>query len=54
MVCCVCLNCNSNDLKLSNDEKYLICNNCEDRQYIRDLEVGFEDMEYYLECEESN
>lgn len=40
MVCCVCINCNSHDMILSGDLKYLICNNCGNRDYIRDLEIG--------------
>lgn len=41
MVHCVCSNCNSTDMKLSGDTKYLICNNCLDKTYIRDLDIGF-------------
>lgn len=41
MVYCVCCNCESDDLKLSDNEKYLICNKCGESQYIRDLEIGF-------------
>lgn len=45
MVCCVCVNCNSTDVKLSDNEKYLICNNCGNSDYIRDLEIGLVELE---------
>lgn len=41
MVYCVCGNCDSTNLSLSNNEKYLICNDCQNKEYIRDLEIGF-------------
>lgn len=41
MVYCVCGNCDSINLSLSNDGKYLICNDCKGKEYIRDLDIGF-------------
>lgn len=41
---CVCTNCNSIDMKLSGDSKYLICNNCLEKVYIRDLDIGFSEV----------
>lgn len=38
MVYCICSNCNSIDMRLEND-KYLVCNKCDSRQYIRDLDI---------------
>ena len=38
MVYCVCSNCNSDDMKLEND-KYLVCNECGSREYVRDIEI---------------
>lgn len=40
-VYCVCGNCDSKDMSLSGDSKYLICNNCLEKVYIRDLDIGF-------------
>lgn len=45
MVIVYCSNCNSDNVKLDCTEKYLICQNCGDKQYIRDLEIGFEDID---------
>lgn len=46
MVFCVCTECNSKDMKLSGDEKYLICNKCGDKNYIRHIDIiGLEEYE---------
>ena len=42
MVHCVCMNCNSKDMKLSGNEKYIICNNCGEKEYIGCSVVGYE------------
>lgn len=43
MVYCICSNCNSKDIVLSEDNKYLICTDCSDKTYIDDLDIGFEE-----------
>ncbi|MGG7144909.1 hypothetical protein ACQPVP_15820 [Clostridium nigeriense] len=45
MVVVYCLECGSEDVKLDGAEKYLICGKCGDRQYIRDLEIGLEEVD---------
>lgn len=40
MVIVCCSNCDSRDVKLDETRKYLICNSCENREYVRDLEIG--------------
>lgn len=40
MIIAYCLDCGSEKVKLDETEKYLVCNDCKERIYIRDLEVG--------------
>lgn len=35
-----CQRCDGEDLKMDKEQKYLTCNNCGKRVYIRDYEVG--------------
>lgn len=44
MVYCICNNCYAKDMKLEND-KYLVCNKCGNRQYLRNLDLEFEEEE---------
>lgn len=41
MVYCVCGNCDSKNLSLSNGGKYLVCNECGSKEHIKDLDLGF-------------
>lgn len=53
MVSAYCLNCGSENVKLDDSEKYLVCNSCNDREYIRDLEIGlteFNSKAFYEMC----
>lgn len=36
-----CLECGSENVGLDCTEKYLVCNDCKERKYIRDLDIGF-------------
>ncbi len=40
MVIVFCNNCGSEDVCLDSTEKYLVCNSCNNREYIRDLDIG--------------
>ena len=40
MLIACCSNCGSENVELDCTEKYLVCNDCKERVYIRDLEFG--------------
>lgn len=45
MVIVFCNNCGSEDVCLDSTEKYLVCNSCNNREYIRDLDIGLIEKE---------
>ena len=50
MVICICENCNYK-LSLTGDEKYLVCKNCGERYYVRDLEIELEEVNIKVRSE---
>ena len=45
MVYCVCMNCNSNDMELSTNKKFITCNNCGEKEFVGCSVVGYENEE---------